>query len=228
MATAVAANPGTGQILAELAAGSTLTQRSFIKTLQLLCGQHQTRCPSVFTLTPARKRRLPGATGYTLRLYCEEPGAWHPLPGEQGCYKVTRIDDWLTRLASPLTKVLTVLQHATPLAGPVLGIAAAELHGWLKEDVAQMQELLAQVPQPVTLPHDPLGGLPLADRADAARPHAHAYADADFRAVTAALDQLDPQHRWAGLSRYDNPEGLTLYLCPDHLARYQAPAPQGR
>jgi hypothetical protein len=219
-----ALDTATGQVLDAVAEGSALTQRSFARTWQLLCAQHQARCPSVFTLTPARKRRLPGAQGYTLRLYCEQPGAWHPLPGEQGCYKVTQIDDWLVRLASPLNKVLAILQHATPLAGPVLGIAAAELHGWLREDVIQLRGLLAQVPQPVALPQDPLAGLPRPARADGTRPRAHAYTDADFRAVTAVLDQVDPHNRWAGLSRYDTPEGLTLYLCPDHLARYQAPA----
>jgi internalin A len=218
-----AVGTGTGQVLDAFAEASALTQRSFAWTWQLLCAQHQARCPSVFTLTPARKRRLPGAKGYTLRLYCEEPGAWHPLPGEQGCYKVTQIDDWLSRLAAPLSKVLAVLQHAAPFAGPVMGIAAAELHGWLKEDVAQMRELLAQAPPLVPLPPNPLNGVAVTGTPGPA-PQAHAYTDADFRAITDVLRQLDPHSRWAGLSRHDTPEGLTLYLCPDHLARYQAPA----
>lgn len=224
-----AVGTGTGQVLDAVAEVSALTQRSFAWTWQLLCAQHQTRCPSVFTLTPAHKRRLPGARGYNLRLYCDEPGAWHPLPGEQGCYRVTQIDEWLTKLASPLAKVLTVLQQATPFVGPVMGIAAAELHGWLKEDVAQMRELLAQLPPPVTLPQDPLDGIPLpAAQPGPARPLGHAHTDADFRAVTEMLGRLDPHSRWAGLSRHDTPEGLTLYLCPDHLARYQAPARGGQ
>lgn len=35
------------------------------------------------------------------------------------------------------------------------------------------------------------------------------------------LSKLDPERRWGGLSRMTTPEGLTLYLCPQHLAVYR-------
>jgi hypothetical protein len=35
------------------------------------------------------------------------------------------------------------------------------------------------------------------------------------------LAKLDPDEGWGGLSRFDTPEGLTLYLCEEHLAQYR-------
>ncbi|MGH3620902.1 MAG: COR domain-containing protein, partial [Sciscionella sp.] len=51
-------------------------QRMFLKLQHLLQIQQETRCPSVFTVVPADRRKLLGSA-YELRLYCEEPGAWH-------------------------------------------------------------------------------------------------------------------------------------------------------
>lgn len=48
--------------------------------------------------------------------------------------------------------------------------------------------------------------------------------DADYRALLAMLTKLDANQRWTGLSRTVTPEGLTLYLCDEHLAAYRQPA----
>jgi hypothetical protein len=45
-------------------------------------------------------------------------------------------------------------------------------------------------------------------------------AGADFRAIKAMLAKLDPSESWGGLSR-TTPEGLTLYLCSHHAAKYR-------
>jgi hypothetical protein len=51
-------------------------QRMFLKTQRQLQLQQEARCPSVFAVVPVKKK-LTGSA-YELRLYCEEPGAWHP------------------------------------------------------------------------------------------------------------------------------------------------------
>jgi internalin A len=45
--------------------------------------------------------------------------------------------------------------------------------------------------------------------------------DADFRVVASMLLALDPDQRWGGLSRTVTSEGLSLYVCSDHLAGYR-------
>ena len=101
----------------------------------------------------------------------------------------------------------------------MLGIAAADLHSRLTDDVANMKELLGQVA---------LADGPLSGRRDGrhgwAEPGTRADDDADFRAIEHLLTTLDPQRRWGGLSRTTTPEGLTLFLCRDHAATYRAPS----
>lgn len=70
--------------------------------------------PECFTLTP--KYHVAGVRGYTLRLYCDEPGAWHPVPGERGCYAVKDLDPWLSDIASHVLKVSKLLSVAATIA----------------------------------------------------------------------------------------------------------------
>jgi internalin A len=57
-----------------------------------------------------------------LRLYCEEPGALHET-GESP-YSIEQPTEWLRGIAPYLSVLVTVLKHAVPLAGPMLGITA--------------------------------------------------------------------------------------------------------
>ena len=201
------------EVLRKLDGQHEYAQREFMK----IQGLHQVRCPSVFTLT-ANRRRLPGTRTHTLRLYCEQPGAWHQLPDDEGCYPV-RLDPWLRATAPHLNRISRVLSGAAQLAMPVLGIAAADLHSRLTDDVANMKELLGQV----ALADGPLPGR-RGGRHGWAEPGTRADDDADFRAIEHLLATLDPQRRWGGLSRTTTPEGLTLFLCRDHAATYRAPS----
>src|SRR5262249_35501845 len=119
---------------------SELQQREFMKIRGLL----RFRCPTVFTLTePARK--IPGVKSYKLRLYCEEPGAWHQLAGDDGCYTVKELDPWLDAALPHLRRITRILATATPIVGAVLGMTAWDLSGRLKEDVRSMADLLGLV-----------------------------------------------------------------------------------
>jgi internalin A len=74
-----------------------LVQRTLLRHTRVTQDQQEVKCPSVFTIVPV-KTRHPGAT-YEMRLSCEEPGGWHPLPGDGGRYKLTESPDWLRKLA---------------------------------------------------------------------------------------------------------------------------------
>ena len=193
----------------------------FTRLWNLLGAQYQKRCPRVFTLTPGRTRRLPGVHGLVLRLYCEEPGAWHPLPGDEGTYNVTDVTPWLAALNRHLAKILALLTAASPLAGSILGIAAVQLQGQLADDVKGMKELLASLPARLPLPEGQTGQIAPNAADDWREPGIRAENDADFRAIVAFLHQIDPDERWGGLSRISTPEGRILYVCRDHLDRYQ-------
>jgi hypothetical protein len=81
-----------------------------------------------------------------------------------------------------------------------------------------MKELIGQLPKDIDYDRSLPGGA----SADS-RPELHATTDADFRALKAMLAKLDADEAWGGLSRFDTPEGLTLYLCKEHLAQYRTP-----
>ncbi|MBV9139408.1 MAG: leucine-rich repeat domain-containing protein, partial [Pseudonocardiales bacterium] len=191
------------------------SQRMFLKLHRIAQAQQEARCPSVFAVVPTSRRRLAGSA-YELRLYCEEPGAWHRLPEPQGCYPITELSEWLRKLGPYLQHLLTVLKHATPLAGPILGMSVDILDQHLKADCDLMKELVSQTPTQLRY-KDELPGITPADPA----PSPHATNEADFRVLEAWLAKLDPDRAWGGLCRTSTPEGLILYLCPHHQATYQ-------
>ena len=192
------------------------SQRMFLKLQRLAQVQQEARCPSIFSLVPITRNRLVenlAGSACELRLYCEEPGAWHRLPEPAGCYRVTEPANWLRKFGPYLQYLLTMLKHAAPLAGSVLGVSVDKLDEQLKADCELMKELVAQVPAQLRYQDE------FPSEAGFA-PSALATNDADFRALQAMLGELDPHSGWGGLSRHTTPEGLTLYLCREHLAAY--------
>lgn len=208
--------------LAEITAGiqqlteeAELGQRSFMKLQTMIQKSEETRCPSVFVIVPAGK--VPGRKTYTLRLYCEEPGAWHPLPGETGCYKITELPKWLRAAGPHIRRTLRILAAASPIAGSLLNAAADELSERIQQDISLATQVLTAMPAIIGDRHSQL---PAFDE-NMATPLQRAETDADFRAVEALLLELDPHRSWGGLSRTFTPEGLTLYLCTEHDASYR-------
>jgi internalin A len=201
-------------LTAGLASEVEYMQRMFLKLLRLTQETQEVRCPSVFAVVPV-KARITGAT-YEIRLYCEEPGAWHPLSGTDGRYPVSESAEWLRKIRPHLRKLLAVLKHVAPLASPVLGMAVAHVSDRLSAEVEAMAEVIDQIPE---LSQDPdyLGKNDHRDPDPAER----ATAEADFRALESLLIKLDPERRWGGLSRTITPEGLTLYLCRHHADAYR-------
>ena len=189
-------------------------QRMFLKQQQQIQSGLDVRCPSVFAVTPVRRSKARGAA-YELSLYCEEPGAWHPLPDGVGVYQISQSPAWLRTMAPYLHGLVSVLKHAAPLAGPVLGVAVDHLTERLKDDVEAMAAIVDQIPEfdlPVILDENTRQYFGAMD---------HASNEADFRALERLLTEIDPARGWGGLSRVSTPEGLTLYLCRDHAQPYR-------
>lgn len=191
------------QRLIRLEHNTEYNQRMLARLWTVAQTQQETRCPSVFALVPAKGKRR-----YELRLYCEEPGAWHRLP--EGRYPIKQPYEWVRRFGPHMQKVLQVLKFTAPLAAPVLGITVDQLSQQLKSDCDLMKELISRAPDSLrTEAHE-------GDDIPAIR----AEHDADFRALEAMLLELDEKRVWGGLSRTTTPEGLTLYLCTDHRKTY--------
>lgn len=192
-------------------------QRSLLKLQRTVQGQQEVLCPSVFTLVPV-DHRGPGRRAFELRLYCEEPGAWHRLPDDAGRYRVTMTEEWLRKIAPTLKYLVGALKHAAPLVGPALGIAEVALDDRQKSEIDGMKELVAQLPSGIG------GDGPLRDTADTPRPASHAGSEADYRELAHVLTEVDPKQGWGGLIRTVTPEGLTLYLCRKHSEAYRRAA----
>jgi internalin A len=191
------------------------SQRTLLKLQRLVQTQQEARCPSIFTIVPAGPKRTLGSP-FELHLYCEEPGEWHRLPEPAGCYPITQPVEWLRKLGPYLQFTLTAFKHAAPLVGPILGIAVDKLDEQIKAECGLMKELASQMPDELRHKQE-IDGLDTLQSA----PSAHAATEADFRGIQAMLRKLDPEDVWGGLSRTTTPEGLTLYLCSHHLARYR-------
>jgi len=71
-----------------------------------------------------------------------------------------------------------------------------------------MEELVSQLPETFAADQAQVGDL------------RNPQLDVDYRALYAALHELDPSESWAGLSRIYTPEGEVLWLCRDHAEQY--------
>jgi internalin A len=188
--------------------------QEFMRIRTAIQKTQQAVCPSVFTLTNGRKRIF--RTKHVLRLYCEEPGCWHPLANDDGCYEITQLADWLRTAGPYMTSTLQLLRSAVPFVGTVLGLAAHELQDQLKDDLELTSLVLDSVE--MVLKTD---GVQIEPNERGTVATQHASADADFRVLTKMLEQLDPSTKWGGLSLTTTPEGINLYLCYEHQTRYR-------
>jgi hypothetical protein len=199
--------------LQEFRSEVTWTHREFLKALRRQQVRLEAVCPSVFTLTPTGSRiHLPGIRHLELRLYCEQPGAFHPLPSDP--YLIKDPAPWLTTVGPYLVTLVSILKHAAPLVAPIMGLTAE----YLAKQLEQQTELMIQVVQQL-----PSGGIPSdpgTTKLETGELRRHAELDVDYRDLLALLQDLDPAEHWQGLSRVYTPEDQVLWLCPEH-ARLQ-------
>jgi hypothetical protein len=181
--------------------------RNMLKEVRQLQAQSEAKCPSVFTLTRASGRSYrPGIHRLELRLYCEQPGAFHATP--EPPYTIKQPDRWLVTIGPYLNVLLIMLKHVVPLTGPVLGLASEQLAKQLADETKLMTELVKQLPEAVDV-----------DQLQIAEVQ-RSKLDVDYRALCSLLHEVDPGAHWAGLSRTRTPEGDVLWLCRDHAQQY--------
>ncbi|WP_264935753.1 COR domain-containing protein [Streptomyces sp. A012304] len=175
------------------------------------------RSPTLLSVTQVDRRRalglLPGSV-LRLRLYCEAPGAWHPVPGHEP-YEVRATTQKKMELLPYVRRVLQVLRYAVPVAEAELGVAADDVNKQLKDDIAAMEALVDETRGFDDWdPHDDSWGLTETEWGT------------QFDATLALLAKLDPDRRWGGLSKVVTPEGDTFWLCGQHARPYLPPRPQ--
>lgn len=193
------------------------TQQSMAKMYAVIQRAQQIHCPSVFTVSRV-KNRFPGRQLYSLNLYCEEPGSWHPLADGAGSYQLSDTSAFLAKSVHFLRRTLHVIAAASPVIQPVLGLAAEELGGIIAHDIGELKVVLADLPD-IDGDFEQLGTELRA--AVASAPQRRADTEADFRGLREQLLAIDPSARWGGLSHIITPEGLSLYLCHEHWLSYQ-------
>lgn len=127
---------GIDRTVTDLRAETAWAQRDLLKALRTSQLLFEAQCPSLFTLMLGSRKAtgLPGTRRYELRLYCEQPGAIHPLPNAP--YAFEQPAEWLIKVSPYLRMLLTVLKHTVPLVGPVLGIAGDDLTRGLASELA--------------------------------------------------------------------------------------------
>jgi hypothetical protein len=143
------------QIMGELQTiGKHIDKSSeFLKAIRLDQKRADALCPSIFTLALAPSRiHLPGIYQLQLRLYCEQPGAFHATLGNP--YSIKQSRQWLRTISPYLKVMLAVLKHASPLVGPVLGMTSELLAKQLSDDVNLMTQLVSELPD--SLPDEPI------------------------------------------------------------------------
>ena len=197
-------------------------------------------CPSVFTLRRHR-RRVGIAIRYELRLFCEQPGGWHPLPGNRGVIAFNGKPAWLDSCAPYLRVLLPLLQHTLPVLGPALG-AATNITGshpastpdyvtdlWSHEQLADeleaMRQLVDAIPGSLSGTTTPEAEAARMFADDERNPLRRAHDLADFRVLRRSLDALaapgsDP---WGGLTPMVTPEGIAVFVCEHHAGQYKYP-----
>ena len=201
-----------------------LSQRMFLKEFELLQTRPDDECPNVFTLRPAEQQGWISQwfrKKMQFQLYCQEPGAWHPTSvndqpsAANGLYQLDDPSDWVRAMSPYLQKLCSVLKYAAPLAGSVLGVAAAQVKEVISNDLDLMTSLIEKLPE--IKQADPLHGREKYDDPD----RASKVGGAELRALRSMLDEKDKARVWGGLEKKRTPEGHYLWLCPDHARKYE-------
>jgi internalin A len=204
---ATTADQKIDQINSGLAAVAQYSRRA----LQLLATE-VVDCPHLFTLVPAQKSRLRHSMStkdmYLMTLWCEQPGAVHPVQDAQ--YEMSKTKEEFKAILPYARFVVKAMRLIVPLATATAGViigapkleslgAELELMGALTESVPDLpssaDETTVVAGQSSTPRYSSFAG---------ARPFRH------------ALLQLDPSRTFGGMRSYQDESGDIVWVCPDH------------
>lgn len=177
-----------------------------------------TRCPSVFTVT-ATPRTMHFGDHYKIRLFCEEPGAWHPMPDDQGLFIYKGRPKWLVASAPYLRVLVKIMDAALPLVKPGAALFDDQLSTDVQNELELMKTLVSKLPDPRRKELSSVSAR-LADL-----PRATAASYADFVSLRQMFEKLRPQGDvWGGLEPVVRPErDMVIFVCAQHRAHYLYP-----
>jgi hypothetical protein len=207
----------------------TLATLNGLRTLMAHRATAGVHCPSLFEVEDLGRSGALRRRSYELRLWCEwpyEPHGPHPLAKGVGVYRIDQLPMWLRGYLPYLVDLIGALGIVVPLAGSALTAAGVELSERAKASLETAGKLL----EAIDSLHGSEEGEPgiVSDgqllHAAGLGPRQHAFLSADFRALTAALNRLDPDQVWGGLSPVERPEDRRIvYLCRRHARALEYP-----
>ncbi|MCH8043954.1 MAG: leucine-rich repeat domain-containing protein [Planctomycetes bacterium] len=211
----------TGQILNDFIELRELTQRQFTYQFNRDQRLEESHCPRVFSLRPQQQKRWPKLKDklfdkkWTLQLYCEEPGCWHPAPGG-GEYTIDEPAEWKGTLVPYVGRLVKAFKYSAPLVAARFAFFNPALAVLLADDVELMTELVKKLPE-VKADRDLKAeyGLEVGDRA-------RVEAGSLLGSLRELLVELGATPDWGGLKKTRTPEGHWLWLCKEHKSLYQS------
>jgi len=181
-------------------------------------------CPSLFAVEDLGRGGLVRHTQTRISLWCEwpyGPAGPHPLAGNEGVYTLTSMPKWLRDYMPFLQALITTLGIAAPLMAPGLIAAGVEIGERVKSGYEFADKFLEEARETVKTGTDTAAAW---TSFVGQGPQHRAEVVADFRALRAALRQLDPSETWGGLSPVARPEDRKIvYLCRDHVRELDYP-----
>lgn len=195
----------------QIAAMQSHMQREFLLAWRREQARIESRCPTIFTVVPHKRKLLPEVVFgrvLELRLYCEAPGSWHAVDGPP--YIFDRPAQWWSTLAPYVTRLLEVLKYAVPFVAPIAGIVSEQEYKAMQHDIKLMEQVVNVMPSRVGTAGDLFNDYKYAQSY---------YGDrsiSDARLLYHWLTQLDPDQRWGSLRPLVTPEGASYWLCDAH------------
>ncbi|WAX55810.1 translation initiation factor IF-2 N-terminal domain-containing protein [Jatrophihabitans cynanchi] len=178
-----------------------------------------TDCPRLFTVTKEAGRiRGLSSDRVRLRLWCENPGSYHPVRAQP--YLITEAKAWIRSTWPYVKLVMKALQLAIPLAGAVAGIDLGkdtyELAQHELDLAAGTLDLLQQLGMG---DEDEYSGL-------TGRGSTMSGLEGEaLRAFRTFLFDVDPARAFGGLRRVQASTGDFLWVCAEHYRTYDPGLP---
>jgi internalin A len=192
-----------------------------MRRVLLIVSAEVTDCPRLFTLVPERpsgaKRVRVDRNRYSLTLWCEHPGYWHPwVPAT---YELDYPAAWFTQISPYARLICKTLQLVVPIAGSMADVLLPpHQSARAQNDLKLMSTLVADLPVP---PARELAGAGIGGetgRLTAGEGEA-------LRAIREILFEHDQLRSFGGMRRVLGASGDFLWVCPDHYSEYDPGLP---
>ena len=193
-----------------------------VRRVMRAVGSEITDCPRLFSLSKEDfggilKLRKLVQDSYTLVLWCEHPGHWHPwLPAS---YRLSQPKDWLVRIGPYADLVFKTLRVVVPIAASVGEMVLTdEQLKHAQRALDSMTILIEGLPDQTI---DAQRELPADEHSGSLTPAQGQAA----RALRTLLFRHDHTHAFGDMRRMQAPSGDFVWVCPDHSTEYDPGLP---